>query len=245
MLSSRRLARARWVQKAVGIMAAEYLRFVHLTSRTVTVPSDIYERARPDLPVILAMWHGQHFLAPFIKRDGHKGKTLISRHRDGEMNAIAAEWLGVETIRGSGDHGDGFYRKGGVSAYLQMLDALAEGYNVALTADVPKVSRVAGAGIIRLARDSGRAIYPLAIASSRRKEMNNWDRTAINLPFSRIAGVVGDPIRVEADADDEALENARLALENSLNDITKQAYAIADGKSNHKSERMRGDTGRG
>ena len=211
-------------------MAAEFLRFVHLTSRTVTVPGDIYERAGPDLPVILAMWHGQHFMAPFIKKGGHKAKTLISRHRDGEMNAIAAEWLGVETIRGSGDHGDGFYRKGGVSAYLQMLDALAEGYNVALTADVPKVSRVAGSGIIRLARDSGRAIYPVALASSRRKVLDNWDRSTINLPFSRIVGVVGDPVRVAADADNAALEAARLTLERTLNEITERAYAIADDK---------------
>jgi len=230
MLSSRRLARAPWVQKTIGVLAAEYLRFVNLTSRTVTVPGDIYERAGPDLPVIVAMWHGQHFMAPFIKKDGYKGKTLISRHRDGEMNAVAAEWLGVETIRGSGDHGSGFHRKGGVSAYFQMLDALSEGYNVALTADVPKVSRVAGPGIIRLARDSGRAIYPLALASSRRRVLDNWDRSTVNLPFSLIAGVVGDPIRVSADATADDLEAARLALEAALNEATERAYAIADGK---------------
>jgi hypothetical protein len=230
MLSSRRLARAPWVQKTIGILAAEYLRFVNLTSRTVTVPGDIYERAGADLPVILAMWHGQHFMAPFIKKEGYKGKTLISRHRDGEMNAVAAEWLGIETIRGSGDHGNGFHRKGGVSAYFQMLEALSEGYNVALTADVPKVSRIAGAGIIRLARDSGRPIYPIALASSRRKVLDNWDRSTINLPFSLIAGVVGDPIRVGAGASDAELEAARLALETALNEATEQAYAIADGK---------------
>jgi lysophospholipid acyltransferase (LPLAT)-like uncharacterized protein len=230
MLSSRRLARAPWVQKTIGVLAAEYLRFVNLTSRTVTVPGDIYERAGADLPVILAMWHGQHFMAPFIKKEGYKGKTLISRHRDGEMNAVAAEWLGIETIRGSGDHGNGFHRKGGVSAYFQMLEALSEGYNVALTADVPKVSRIAGAGIIRLARDSGRPIYPIALASSRRKVLDNWDRSTINLPFSLIAGVVGDPIRVSAEASDAELEAARLALETALNEATEHAYAIADGK---------------
>jgi lysophospholipid acyltransferase (LPLAT)-like uncharacterized protein len=230
MLSSRRLARAPWVQKTIGVLAAEYLRFVNLTSRTVTVPGDIYERAGADLPVIVAMWHGQHFMAPFIKREGYKGKTLISRHRDGEMNAVAAEWLGIETIRGSGDHGSGFHRKGGVSAYFQMLEALSEGYNVALTADVPKVSRIAGAGIIRLARDSGRPIYPIALASSRRKVLDNWDRSTVNLPFSLIAGVVGDPIRVSADATEAELEAARLALETALNEATEHAYAIADGK---------------
>ena len=230
MLSSRRIARARWVQKTVGIVAAEYLRFVNLTSRTVTVPGDIYERAGTDLPIILAMWHGQHFMAPFIKKDGHKAKTLISRHRDGEMNAVAAEWLGIETIRGSGDHGTEFHRKGGVSAYRQMLTALSEGYNVALTADVPKVSRVAGPGIIRLARDSGRPIYPVAMASSRRKELNNWDRSAVNLPFSLIAGVSGEPVRVGPDATNADLEAARIRLEAELNAATDRAYAIADGK---------------
>ena len=229
MLSSRRIARARWVQKTAGIMAAEYLRLVYLTSRIVTEPGDIYERAGPDIPVILAMWHGQHFMAPFIKRNGYKGKTLISRHRDGEMNAVAAQWLGIETIRGSGDHGDGFHRKGGVGAYRQMLDALAEGYNVALTADVPKISRVAGPGIIRLARDSGRAIYPLALTSSRRRQLDNWDRSTINLPFSLIAGVVGEPIRVARGADNETLEAARLQLEASLNAATARAYVLADG----------------
>ena len=225
MLSSRRIARARWVQKAVGIAAAEYLRFVHLTSRLKTEPADIYETA--DLPAIMAMWHGQHFIAPFGRRN-HRVKTLISRHRDGEMNAVAAEWLGVETIRGSGDHGLEFHRKGGVGAYRQMLDALEQGYNVALTADVPKIARVAGAGIIRLARDSGRPIYPVAIASSRRFELNNWDRTAVNLPFSRIAGVVGEPVRVAANADSEALETARRAVEHSLNAATARAYELAD-----------------
>lgn len=231
MLSSRRIARARWVQKTIGVAAAEYLRFVHLTSSIETEPADIYERAGGDIPIILAMWHGQHFMAPFIRKEGYRAKTLISRHRDGEINAIAAERLGIETIRGSGDHGREFHRKGGVGAYRQMLDALAAGYNVALTADVPKISRVAGPGIIRLARDSGRPIYPVAVASSRRFELDNWDRSTVNLPFSRIAGVAGEPLWVGRTADSDALEAARVALEAALNAVTERAYAIVDGKS--------------
>lgn len=229
MVSFKRMARTRWVQKTIGVVAAEYLRLVYWTNGLVTEPADIYERVIPDLPVIMAMWHGQHFMAPFIKRPHIRGKTLISRHRDGEMNAIAAEWLGIETIRGSGDHGNGFHRKGGVGAYREMLQALEDGYSVALTADVPKVARVAGAGIVRLARDSGRPIYPVALASSRRYEIDNWDRSVINLPFGKLVGVVGDPIRVPQTTDDQTLENARLAVEASLNAATARAYAIADG----------------
>jgi lysophospholipid acyltransferase (LPLAT)-like uncharacterized protein len=153
---------------------------------------------------------------------------LISRHIDGEINAIAAEWLGVGTVRGSGDHGRRYHVKGGVGAFKSMMDAIAKGWNMALTADVPKVSRVAGLGIIKLASATGRPIFPVALATSRRKVLDNWDRSAINLPFSRGATVVGDPIRVSADAGPEALEQARSALEQALNAATERAYAIAD-----------------
>ena len=88
----------------MGAVAAWYLRLVWHTSRAVIEPPDIYQRV--ELPAILAMWHGQHFMAPFIKRGDprHRAKVLISRHRDGEINARAAERLGVGTIRGSGAH---------------------------------------------------------------------------------------------------------------------------------------------
>jgi lysophospholipid acyltransferase (LPLAT)-like uncharacterized protein len=109
-----------------------------------------------------------------------------------------------------------------------MLDALGGGYNVALTADVPKVSRVAGPGIVTLARFSGRPIYPVAVATSRRVELDNWDRSAWNLPFGRLAIVVGEPIAVPADADEAAIETARLRLEDQLNGVTRRAYALVD-----------------
>src|SRR5581483_10416555 len=127
---------------------------------------------------------------------------------------------------GSGSHGGDFHRKGGVGAYKGMLDALAEGFNVALTADVPKVSRVAGMGIVKLARDSGRAIYPVAVTSSRRIVLDNWDRTTINLPFSRLAGVAGNPIHVPDTTDEAELEKARLALQAELNAANEKALAI-------------------
>jgi lysophospholipid acyltransferase (LPLAT)-like uncharacterized protein len=146
------------------------------------------------------------------------------------MNAVLAERMGIGTIRGSGDHGVDFRRKGGVSAFRQMLAALENGFNMALTADVPKVSRVAGPGIVRLAQHSGRPILPVAVATSRRIELNNWDKSVINLPFGRLAVVVGDPIRVATEADEDALEAARQTVETRLNAATVRAYAIVDRK---------------
>ena len=229
MRSLRRLARSQTVQWLLGFGAAQYLRLVWYTSRVVIEPADIYQVVTPHLPVIIAMWHGQHFMVPFLSR-GHRVKVLISRHRDGEINAHAAERLGIGTVRGSGDHGGRFDLKGGVGAFKAMLAALADGYNMALTADVPKVARVAGFGIIKLARISGRAIYPVAVATSRRIVLNNWDRSAINLPFSRIAIVAVEPVTVPADADDAAMELCRAALERRLEQATARAYAITDRK---------------
>src|SRR4029077_18891491 len=137
----KRLVGSSAFQKATGIVAAEYLRLVWNTNRFVIKPEGIYERVARDAPVIIAMWHGQHFLMPFVRRAEHRVKVLVSRHRDGEINAIAAERLGVGTIRGSGSLGGGFVGKGGVSAFKEMLTSLEEGYIVALTADVPKVAR--------------------------------------------------------------------------------------------------------
>jgi lysophospholipid acyltransferase (LPLAT)-like uncharacterized protein len=213
---------------AASAVGTWYLRLAWSTSSQTYEPPDIYEKIQ--MPAILAMWHGQHFMMPFIKREGHRAKVLISRHRDGELNARAAERLGIGTIRGSGAHNGEFYRKGGAVAFTDMLEALNDDYNLALTADVPKVARVVGLGVIKLAKYSGRPIYPCAIASSRRIELDNWDRTAINLPFSRMGLVAGNPVYVARDADDAALEAARQKLESELNRITARAYAIADRK---------------
>jgi lysophospholipid acyltransferase (LPLAT)-like uncharacterized protein len=224
----KRVTNAPWAQQAIGIAACNYLRLVWNTSRFIFEPADLYDRVRPDLPVIVAVWHGQHFMTSFLKRDEHRVKVLISRHRDGEINAIVAERLGAETIRGSGDHNREFLRKGGVGAFKAMHNALRDGYNIVMTADVPKVSRIAGLGIVMLARASGRPIYPVAIATSRRIKLANWDSSAVNLPFSRGAVVMGDPIRVEAEADNDGLETARQLLETQLNHVTDRAYALVD-----------------
>ncbi len=222
----RNVLRSSWVQRAVGLLAAEYLRLVWLTNKFSFDPPGVYGIVEPEMPAIFAFWHGQHFMTPFIKtKASHRAKVLISRHRDGEFNAIAAERLGIGTIRGSGDHGSAFHRKGGVGAFKEMVGALADNYNVALTADVPKRSRIAGLGIIMLARESGRPIMPVAMVTSRFIRLNNWDRTTINLPFGRGAMVGGEIIVAPPDADAETMERLRAQLEATLNDATRRAYA--------------------
>ena len=222
----RNVLRSSWVQRAVGRLAAAFLRLVWRTNKFSLDPPDVYDIVEPQMPGIFAFWHGQHLMTPFIKtKASYRAKVLISRHRDGEFQAIAAERLGIETIRGSGDQGGAFHRKGGVGAFKEMVRALDEGCNVASTADVPKRARAAGLGIIMLARESGRPILAFAMVTSRFIRLRNWDQTTINLPFGRGAVVGIDAIVVPPDADAETMEKLRVQLETYLNEATRLAYA--------------------
>jgi lysophospholipid acyltransferase (LPLAT)-like uncharacterized protein len=111
-------------------------------------------------------------------------------------------------------------------SYRAQVRALDDNYNVALTADVPKRSRIAGLGIIMLARETGRPIMPFAMVTSRFIRLKNWDRTTINLPFGRGALVGIKEINVPPDADAAMMEELRLDLETTLNEATRLAYAM-------------------
>jgi lysophospholipid acyltransferase (LPLAT)-like uncharacterized protein len=60
-------------------VGAEYLRLIWKNEpvRAGAGPTSTKPSSRI-LPVIVAMWHGQHFLMPFIKLKQHKAKMLIS-----------------------------------------------------------------------------------------------------------------------------------------------------------------------
>lgn len=219
------ILKTRVAQETLGRMLAGYLRLVQRTNRITFEPADIYDQIRPELPVIFAMWHGQHIMIPFARPDWMPACSLVSRHGDGGFNAVALRELGIGAIRGSGALGKKIREKGGASAFLAMVRRLAAGDTMVLTADVPKRARIVGPGIIALARASGRPIRAVAVVTSRRIDFNSWDRASIGLPFGDCAIVVGEPILVARDADEATQETARLALQASLDDVHARGYA--------------------
>lgn len=227
-MSRKRIADSPWFRERAGATLARYLRFVWKTSQFTIEPADFYERVASEMPAIATFWHGQHFMAPFLKLPHHRVSVLVSMHRDGDINAIIAERLGVGTVRGSGAGTGRYDRKGGVRAFIALRQALDQGTTVAMTADVPKVARVAGQGIIMLARSTGRPIIPVGIATSRRIVLDNWDKSAINLPFSRGAFVFGDSIHVSAASGAHAVEGHRDQLQKALQDVNQRAYDLVD-----------------
>ncbi|SCY87983.1 lysophospholipid acyltransferase family protein [Microvirga guangxiensis] len=222
----KRITRSRPVQETLGLLVAGYLKFVQRTNRFVMEPADAYDRIAPQMPVIAAMWHGQHFMIHFAKRPQDRAASLVSRSGDGEFNAIALRHLGIRAIRGSGARGRDIRKKGGVQAMRGMLKALADGEMVVMTADIPKISRVCGQGIVTLAQMSGRPIVPVAVVTSRRVDFNSWDKASIGLPFGRGAMVLGEPVHVPRDADAQALETFRQQVERELDAIHERAYTL-------------------
>ena len=180
-----------------------------------------------ETPLIVAMWHGQHLMISFAWPNAiDRMAALISRHEDAGAQASALERLGVTPVRGSGGPADRAYYKGGAPAMRELMRQLKSGASVAMTADVPKRARIAGHGIVTLARLSGRPIVPTAVVTSRRLQFDTWDRASLGLPFGRAAVVVGDLIRVPPNANDEESEAARLAVERGLDEAHRQAYAM-------------------
>lgn len=211
--------------RVVGRAAVGYLHLVKGTSRIRFEPGSLSQAFGQDLPGILTMWHGQHFMAPFVAEKGIDIRVMASRHRDGEINAIVAESFGFGTIRASAARDPSrIIEKGGLRGFLEMKSALEEGINVAMTADVSNLTaRRAGLGIIMLAQSTGRPILPIALATSRRIRLSNWDRTTFNLPFSRGACIYGRPVYV-GEGGDEEREVKRRELETELNRINALAY---------------------
>jgi hypothetical protein len=224
----KRIGRSPFVQNLLGTLLAAYLKLVYRTSTIRLDPPDRFERIDDEMPAIIATWHGQHFAVPLHRPPGHVFRVIASRSADGEINAVAARRLGLGLIRASGaHHAHQVAKRGGTRGFIEALRCLREGDSIAMTADVPKISRTAGLGVVKLARHSGRPILPVAVATNRHIDLPSWDRATINLPFGRMAVVVGDAIHVPADAGEEELETLRVAVETAVNAATERAYRLA------------------
>ena len=214
-------------QALVGRGMARFVRLVERTSTIHTEPHDLRARLRAQHPVILACWHGQFMMLSSLRPADVRVAAMVARHRDAELIGAALAEVGVELIRGAGAGGRSKDR-GGAYAMRASLRALEGGASLVMTADVPPgPARRAGSGIIALARLSGRAIYPVAAASSRFKVLDTWSRLTLNLPFSRLVFVGAEPIIVPREANEEELERLRAALERGLDAATVRAYDLA------------------
>jgi len=148
----------------------------------------------PDSPVIVAFWHAELLLAPFIYKRVAPGRSvdvMISEHFDGEIIARTMRFFGIGAIRGSSS-------KGAAKALIQAIRRIKqrEG-DVAITPDGPKGPRhELSDGIVAMARKTGAPIVIFNYRPSRFKQAKSWDRFLIPLPFGTIDFFCSGPIYI-------------------------------------------------
>jgi lysophospholipid acyltransferase (LPLAT)-like uncharacterized protein len=87
---------------------------------------------------------------------------------------------------------------------------------------------VAQPGAVWLARATGNPIMPFHAEAASAWTTSSWDATQIPRPFSRIAMVMGEPFYVAPDADEAAMERARVELEHRLNALKPTALSLLE-----------------
>lgn len=225
------MIRSKLFQHTAAALFHNILRFVQATNRLDAESFRQFEKIAKEQPAIFVVWHGQHFLLPYVygPKNGNGFVTLVSKSADAEVNALILKKAGYEVVRGSGGRvREQTSKKGGVSAILALRKALQTGKNVGIIADISKgTPRKSGKGIVSLAKHSGRPIVPLAIATSKYKIIErSWDKTTINLPFGKSCLRIGNPIYVGSESSNEELDNMRLKVDDALNGLTNDVYDI-------------------
>lgn len=220
------------VRRFIGTwLIGSYIRFVRATSRVVADPPDFWEAAQKDhWPAIAVSWHGQSNLAYVVMPDPSQVALLISMHPDGMMMGEMAKSLGYQVVEGSGASERQQHGTGGLTAFRNMLKVLKSGTTLFATADIPpEPGRHVSLGMITLARRTGRPMYAIATATSRRKILERvWDKMQLNFPFSTIAFACEGPIYMTDPAVTDEAYAADLA--ERLDRVLARAFDMADGK---------------
>ena len=169
-------------------------------------------------PCLYTMWHGNQCAIFGLPNKGITN-VLISRSKDGDAVASGVEMLGFKVVRGSKG------KKGAVEASLHMVEALKSNENCAMMVDGPKgPANIVKDGAIKIAKLAGVPIVPVCWYSTNFNwvRFNSWDRFSLPIGDVNLINLYGDPIYVPEDADDAALEEARLKLQASLEDLDRR-----------------------
>ncbi len=211
------LTKLRWA--LVGTLGKSLLWAWAKTARIEISGGEGYRTLRREgKPVILLVWHGRIFLAPYFFRN--RGiMPLVSPSRDGEIvSQIVLRW-GYKVSRGSSSHSI-------VRAWFEMKRELEAGGEVIIVPDGPRgPARELKPGCLKLAQQTGAPLVPFTFAASRKKVFASWDRFLVFKPFARVLAVLGDPIAVDPSVRGEALEAERKRVERILVDLDERADA--------------------
>ena len=144
--------------------------------------------APADWHIIGAFLHGDLLMMAHVFK-GFGAAVMISQHGDGELIARVTQRTGNQAVRGSST-------RGGARAFHEMVRQWGD-RPWGITPDGPRGPRGSvHEGVIQMAADAQRPIYPVGFACSRGKRLASWDRFTIPASFARIVVHLGEPMRL-------------------------------------------------
>lgn len=187
------------------------------SARTTVVGTDRYKELRNEKkPVIILIWHGRIFFAPyFFRRRGIM--PLISPSEDGEIIAqIITRW-GYKALRGSSSHSI-------IKAWNEMKRELEKGGELIIVPDGPRgPGREMKLGAVKLAKETGAYLVPFTFSSSKRKTLKSWDSFLIPRPFTRFVAIYGNPISVKSNLNNEEMKGKCQEVEEYMIELDQEA----------------------
>lgn len=167
---------------------------------------------------IVSFWHGR-ILPATIYFNRRQMVGIVSESYDGEWIARILTKFGYGTSRGSSS-------KGGPKALLQLVRDV-KSRSVAFTLDGPRgPAEVAQPGAVWLAKMTGNPLMPFHAEAASSWTLRSWDRTQIPKLMTTVAAAIGEPLYVPRDADDAALEEWRVRLQDSLAECKQRALGL-------------------
>jgi lysophospholipid acyltransferase (LPLAT)-like uncharacterized protein len=201
----------------IGIFGKWILWLWAKSARTTVIGEEPYKKLRNEgKPVIILIWHGRIFFAPYFFRH-REIMPLVSPSEDGEIIAqIVSRW-GYKALRGSSSHSI-------VKAWNEMKRELKAGGELIIVPDGPKgPGREMKLGAIKLAEETGASLIPFTFSSSKRKTLNSWDRFLIPKPFTKFVAIYGDPISIGSDLTKQELKEKRQEVEDIMIELDEKA----------------------
>lgn len=214
---------SRWLKsktlRFVPVAASALIRWWAKSCSKITVINGEFEvdQAVGGQGCVYVTWHQRLFNLYFLH---HRRPItiMISRSKDGELATGAAHRLGFDTVRGSSS-------RGGATAMFQLIEAIRSQPSTcaAMLGDGPKgPARKLKMGTLKIAQATGVPILPFAYSAKRHKLFASWDRFMIPFPFSPLVVIFGEPIIVPESVSKKELDDLRLKVENSLNELTQR-----------------------
>jgi lysophospholipid acyltransferase (LPLAT)-like uncharacterized protein len=197
------------LQQAAAWVGAALMRVLFATLRLRVHDPHGFLSDPPPQPVIYAFWHNRilAITAAFLRvyPRGRRGVlVLTSASKDGMWLGELAGHLGMGSVRGSSS-------RRGATAMRELLDRVAEGYDIAITPDGPRGPRYEmGSGLVYLAQKAGLPVIPCHARFHGAIRLKTWDRFAIPRPFARLDVTLGEALRVAPDDADFEAERKRI-----------------------------------